>query len=134
MKNIGLFIPLFCSSFFINAQDFGRADSLRGFLFPERNCYDVTYYHLNLKVEPQEKFIKGFTDIHFDAVKDFDVIQIDLFKNLKINRIEFEHKDLNFTREYNAVFVTFNRNILKGENTSIKVYYEGNPRVAVNPP
>ena len=103
-------------------------------MFPERNCYDVTYYHLSLKVDPEMKFIRGFTEIHFDAVKDFDVIQIDLFKNLKINRIEFEQQELNFTREFNAVFVNFNRLILQGESTNIKVYYEGNPRVAKHAP
>ena len=133
-KKICLFITLICSFFISSAQDFGRADSLRGFLFPERNCFDVTYYHLSLKVDPQEKFIKGFTDIHFDALTDFDVLQIDLFENLKINRIEFEDQNLSFTREYNAVFISFNRKVFKGENTSIKVYYEGNPRVAVHAP
>ena len=134
MKKIRLLITFICSFFQLTAQDFGRADSLRGFLFPERNCYDVTYYHLSLKLDPKEKFIKGFTEIHFDAVKDFNVLQIDLFKELKINRIEFENHDLSFSREFNAVFVNFTRNIIQGENTSIKVYYEGNPRVAVNPP
>ena len=134
MKKIRLLITFICSFFQLTAQDFGRADSLRGFLFPERNCYDVTYYHLSLKLDPKEKFIKGFTEIHFDAVKDFNVFQIDLFKELKINRIEFENHDLSFSREFNAVFVNFTRNIIQGENTSIKVYYEGNPRVAVNPP
>ena len=134
MKKIGLLITFICSFFQLTAQDFGRADSLRGFLFPERNCYDVTYYHLSLKLDPKEKFIKGFTEIHFDAVKDFNVFQIDLFKELKINRIEFENHDLSFSRGFNAVFVNFTRNIIQGENTSIKVYYEGNPRVAVNPP
>ena len=134
MKKIGLLVLLICSFWILNAQDFGRADSLRGFLFPERNCYDVTYYHLSLKVDPEMKFIRGFTEIHFDAVKDFDVIQIDLFENLKISRIEFEQQDLSYTREYNAVFVNFNRLVFQGENTSIKVYYEGNPRVAVHAP
>ena len=113
IKKIGIFIYLICSSFISNAQDFGRADSLRGYLFPERNCFDVTYYHLSLKVDPQEKFIQGFTQIHFDALTDFDVIQIDLFENLKINRIEFEHQELYYTREYNAVFISFNRKFLK---------------------
>ena len=55
-----LLMSLICSFFISSAQDFGRADSLRGFLFPERNCYDVTYYHLSLKVDPQMKFIRGF--------------------------------------------------------------------------
>ena len=93
MKKIIVLIFLLKGSHLLFAQNFGRADSLRGFLFPERNCYDVTYYHLSLNVDPQQKYIKGFTHIYFNAVNDFDVLQIDLFKNLKINRIEFEKKD-----------------------------------------
>ena len=37
---IYLFIFLACP---VLAQEFGRKDSLRGFLFPERSCYDVTF-------------------------------------------------------------------------------------------
>ena len=80
MKKIGLLITFICSFFLLTAQDFGRADSLRGFLFPERNCYDVLL-SFKFKSRPQEKFIKGFTHIHFDALTDFDVIQIDYLKN-----------------------------------------------------
>ena len=45
----------------------------------------------------------------------------------------FEHQDLNFTREYNAVFISLIEKFSKGK-LSIKVHYEGNPRVAVNAP
>lgn len=132
-KKILILLLIFYSNISI-AQEFGRADSLRGYLFPERSCYDVTYYHLSLNVDPEEKYIKGFTEIHFDAVNDFIVLQIDLFENLQINRIEFEKQDLKFSREFNAVFVAFTRSIKQGENASIKVHYEGSPRVAVNAP
>ena len=128
-KKILILLLIFYSNISI-AQEFGRADSLRGYLFPERSCYDVTYYHLSLNVDPEEKYIKGFTEIHFDAVNDFIVLQIDLFENLQINRIEFEKQDLKFSREFNAVFVEFTRSIKQGENASIKVHYEGSPRVA----
>ncbi len=132
-KKILILLLIFYSNISI-AQEFGRADSLRGYLFPERSCYDVTYYHLSLNVDPEEKYIKGFTEIHFDAVNDFTVLQIDLFENLQINRIEFEKQDLKFSREFNAVFVEFTRGIKQGENANIKVHYEGSPRVAVNAP
>ena len=90
-KKIILLLLIFYSNTSI-AQEFGRSDSLRGYLFPERNCYDVTYYHLSLNVDPEEKYIKGFTEIHFDVVNDFTVFQIDLFENLQINSIEFENR------------------------------------------
>ena len=74
------------------AQEFGRSDSLRGYLFPERNWYDVTYYHLSLNVDPEEKYIKGFTEIHFDVVNDFTVFQIDLFENFKSTVLNLKNR------------------------------------------
>lgn len=116
------------------AQDFGRADSLRGYLSDERTCYDVTYYHLSVSVDPEEKFIRGFTEIHFTVTTDFRRFQIDLFENMPIDEILFEGEVLSFEREYNAVFVNFNRELVVGEQSKIKVYYHGNPRVAVHAP
>ena len=130
-----LFIFLsFILSLSIYAQEFGRADSLRGYLFPERSCYDVTYYHLSLNINPDKKFIKGFNEIHFTATDNFSIIQIDLFENMKINRIEFQKENLDFHRDYNAVFINFNKEIKKGDKHFIKVFYEGKPRIAVRPP
>ena len=43
-------------------------------------------------------------------------------------------KELSFSREYNAVFVDFDQWIKKGSKAFIRVYYEGNPKIAVNPP
>ena len=130
MKKIIVFL-IAVSSLSLLAQNPSRKDSLRGSLTSLRTCYDVTYYHLDITVNPNKKFIKGLTDIHFKAVSSFNSSQIDLFENLKISKIEFEGERLTFTREFNAVFVDFNREIQKGEQTSFKVYFEGNPRVAV---
>ena len=118
----------------IQAQEFSRKDSLRGTLTPVRTCYDVTYYHLKLSVKPDKKYIEGFSDIHFKATSNFTKIQIDLFENMNISTIEFEGEHLNFNREFNAVFIHFNRMIQKGEQSHIQVYFNGNPREAVNPP
>ena len=85
-----LFLFVSCS---VIAQDFGRKDCLRGFLFPERSCYYVTYYHLDINVNPQEKFIKGRTEIHFTALESFQVFQIDLFEKMNISQITYNEKN-----------------------------------------
>ncbi len=133
IKNLILIFFLF-QFFHSYSQEFGRKDSLRGYLFHERACYDVSYYHLNISIDPEEKFIKGYSEIHFEAQSDFEFIQIDLFENMKISEIQFEGRDLEYSREYNAVFVNFDRLVKSGEQTYIRVYYSGNPRVAINPP
>lgn len=56
---------------------FTHADSLRGMLTPFRTCYDVTYYDLNVDIDMENKSISGYNKIYFDAVSDFEVMQVD---------------------------------------------------------
>ena len=53
---------------------------------------------------------------------------------MKISEIQFEGRAQKYSREYNAVFVNFDRLVKSGEQTFVRVYYSGNPRVAINPP
>ena len=95
MKKIFIYLFIFLSCPVL-AQEFGRKDSLRGFLFPERSCYDVTFYHLNINVDPENKFIRGYNEIHFEALDSFRLFQIDLFENMSISQIIFDGKELSF--------------------------------------
>lgn len=115
-------------------QPFTRQDSLRGALSPLRSCYDVYYYDLALRVDPDKQFIKGQNSIYFEAKTDFTRLQIDLFANMEIEHIVFEGQNLSFTREGNATFVDFPQSIPKGRRGTFVVYYQGKPRVAVNAP
>lgn len=115
-------------------EKFTRNDTLRGTLSKERSCYDVVFYDLDIDINIETKFISGFNQIDFSVINNTTKIQLDLFDNLKISKIEWNKKTLNFTREYNAVFVVFPKTLNKNEKHSIKVYYEGNPVVAKNAP
>ena len=117
------------------SQEFTYSDSLRGNLSEFRSCYDVYYYDLDITVDDyQQKIINSYNNIHIKALSNFQIIQIDLFENLKIHSIQFEHKKLEFQRIHNAVFINFPRIINENEKISFKVLYSGKPRVAVNPP
>ena len=117
------------------SQEFTYSDSLRGNLSEFRSCYDVYYYDLDVTVDDQQqKIINSHNNIHIKALSNFQTIQIDLFENLKIHSIQFEHKKLEFQRIHNAVFINFPRIINENEKISFKVLYSGKPRVAVNPP
>lgn len=133
MRIFVFYVFLFISSSLV-AQEFGRSDSLRGYLSPLRSCYDVTYYHLDINVDPEEKFIKGYTEIHFNALESFQIFQIDLFENMNISQIIYKEKELDFTREFNAVFVDFKDTIELNTQAFITVFYDGYPREAINAP
>ena len=115
-------------------QRFTRADTLRGMLTPLRTCYDVNYYHLDLKVDLDKKQINGSNLFRFTAVADFRDLQFDLFDNYKIERIDFEGKNLQFRREFNAVFISFPEVQRKGTKHDFTVFYSGTPMVAKSAP
>ncbi|WP_316769625.1 M1 family metallopeptidase [Pedobacter frigiditerrae] len=138
-KIIYLFAFILLTSLSANAQllvekeKYGRADSLRGYLSPMRTCYDINYYHLDLKIDIDKKAISGSNEFKFTATRDFTKLQFDLFANFKIEKVVYQGKSLTFKREINAVFVNFPL-VKKGSKTSFTVYYSGNPTIAKRAP
>ncbi|MDA9555539.1 M1 family metallopeptidase [Pelobium sp.] len=129
----------FCSSAFAqlleNKETFTKADSLRGSLTsPFRTCYDINYYHLKVKVNPDERLINGSNEFKFTATTNFKTLQFDLFDNLKIDKVIYQNQEIPFKRDFNAVFITFPEEILKGRRDSFTVFYSGKPTVAKNAP
>ena len=134
------FVILF-GSFISTAQEllkeknnFTKQDTLRGSITPERAWWDLTYYHLNIKVEPDKKFISGSNLIQYkvlDAQKD---LQIDLQPPLMITKIVQDGKELEVIHEGNAHFVKLINKQSIGSINSIEVFYEGNPKEAVRAP
>ncbi len=114
-------------------QRYTEADTLRGSLRPER-AYDVLKYHLQVKLDPDEKFISGYNTISFKAEGNLPVMQIDLFENMKVDSILQKGKNLNFSRRHNAVFVDLANPVKTSEIDSIQVYFSGNPVIARNAP
>ena len=116
------------------AQEFTLADTLRGTLSPIRSCYDVTYYDLQIDLEIESKTLTGVNHIYFTNTADFDKIQIDLFKNMRIDNILYNGQDLKFERLHDAVFISFPETMKRGEKGMISVHYAGTPIAAKNAP
>jgi aminopeptidase N len=115
-------------------ETFTHADTLRGMLTPLRTCYDINYYHLDVKFDIDQKYITGSNLFRFTATQTFSKLQFDLYANLKVDKVVYNGKEVSFTREANAVFVTFPKVIAKGSKDEFTVYYSGNPTVAKNAP
>lgn len=114
-------------------QHYTTVDMLRGSLRAERS-YDVLKYHLQVRVDPEERYISGSNTIIFKAEEDLPVMQIDLFENMKVDSIIHHNTVLGYERKHNAVFVNFDRPIKASEVDSVKFYYSGNPIIAKNAP
>ncbi len=111
-----------------------RADTLRGALRHERNCFDVYYYDLTVRIIPGARQIKGHNNIYFMVMDTSHSVQIDLFDNYKIDKITWNGQELHFKREFNAIFVRFPDMLKPGERHIITVEYYGKPGKAADPP
>jgi len=116
------------------ALTYSHADTLKGSLSPFRSCYDVNYYHLDVKFDINKKFIVGNNLFKFTVTHDFSTLQFDLFANLEIEKILYQDAELKFTRDGNAVFVTFPAVLKKGSRDEFTVFYAGYPTVTTKAP
>ena len=122
------------TSLFSYTEKFTRQDSLRGSITPERSWWDLTYYHLNVAVNPDKKFIEGKNTVQYKVLKPHQVLQIDLQPPLKITKVTQNNEELHVISEGNAHFIQLKSPQKKGSINSIDVYYEGNPKEAIRAP
>lgn len=115
-------------------NNFTRQDTLRGSITPERVWWDLTYYHLDIKVKPDEKYISGKNTIQYKVLENNSVMQIDLQPPLKITKAVQNNKELDIRHDGNAHFITLKDPQKVNDINSIDVHYEGHPREAVRAP
>jgi len=104
-----------------------RADILRGAYGQYRANNDLLFYHLDVRVDPEKKFISGKNTIRFKMLKDDTRIQLDLQQPLNVGKILLGATELKYEREFGAVFVDFPQTLRAGRVYSIDFYYSGNP-------
>lgn len=113
---------------------FTHADSLRGALRPERTCYDVRFYDLDVKVDPIGRSVTGSNTIHFDVMQDFKTLQVDLFENMNITNVLYEGKSLTYRRDEGAVFIDFPEVVKMPGKGMLRIEYTGTPQAAARAP
>ena len=115
-------------------NNFSRQDTLRGSITAERVWWDLTYYHLELTVDPDKKYISGKNTIKYTVLKVYQTMQIDLQTPLHITKATQDGKDLEIIHEGNAHFIKLTKEQVLGNTERIVVHYEGNPKEAVRAP
>lgn len=114
--------------------NFTRQDTLRGSITPEREWWDLTYYHLDIKVDPDKKFISGKNTIQYKVLKENSMMQIDLQSPMTLLKATQNGNDLKIKHDGNAHFISLREVQNIGDVNSIEVYYEGQPREAIRAP
>jgi len=105
-----------------------HAEVLRGEYGRYRANYDLLYYDLDVRIDPDKKWIGGKNTIRFKMLKDDTRIQLDLFSNFTIDRIVLDKAELKYTRELNTVFIDFPQTLRAGRTYAVDFHYSGQPQ------
>ena len=128
-------VLLFClASSFLQAQQFTEQDTLRGSITPERAWWDLNYYHLDIEVNPDEKYISGTNTIRYRVLDSKEVLQIDLQPPLKIQKATQDGIALKVESNGNAHFIHLEKEQKKGDFNEVIVSYSGQPKEAIRAP
>jgi aminopeptidase N len=104
-----------------------HADILRGAYGPYRANNDLLSYFLDIRVDPDRKYLSGKNTIRFKMLKDDTRIQLDLNAALNVDKILLGETPLKYERDSGAVFVDFPEALRAGHLYSIEFYYSGYP-------
>ncbi|HKR21876.1 MAG TPA: M1 family metallopeptidase [Pyrinomonadaceae bacterium] len=133
---IVLFLHIHFGAAYLVAQteNITRQEMLRGSITPEREWWDLQHYHLKVEFLIDTRRLKGSNEIIFKTVKPGIKMQIDLQPPLAITKVTHGNAELKFEREGNVYWVMFEKELPKGIEDKIEVFYEGVPTVSKNPP
>ncbi|MCG6187326.1 M1 family metallopeptidase [Maribellus maritimus] len=119
---------------FAQKTQFTHQDSLRGTITPERAWWDLTYYHLSVKVTPDDSTFSGTNLIQYRVIEPNQKIQIDLQPPMEISKITQNGEEQKFERDGNAWFISLSKKQQKGEMLELMVEFNGKPKVSRRPP
>jgi len=115
-------------------KSFTHQDTLRGSITPGRAWWDLTYYHLDIKVSPSDSTIYGTNTIIYRVLQSSELMQIDLQEPLKLTRAVQNNNVLNFRREGNVYWIELAEKQNIGGIYSLILTYGGKPKVSIRPP
>jgi aminopeptidase N len=91
--------------------------------------YDVTYYDIDLKIDPSDSTITGKVAVWgISLISSLNIVELDLYSGLNIESVKNEHgDDLNYTHSSNLLSVTLDNPVSNGNNFKIIINYDGSP-------
>src|SRR6267378_1612649 len=95
-----------------------HADLLRGAYGPYRANNDLLFYHLDVRVDPDKKFISGTNTIRFKMLQDGSRIQLELYPSLQIDKIMIGSTILKYQRDDGTFYVDFPKPLRAGRTYS----------------
>jgi aminopeptidase N len=106
-----------------------RAEVIKGDYGRYRANNDLLHYDLDIKVDPDKKWLGGKNTIRFKMLKDDTRIQLDLVPYMTVERINEKgsSNELKYERDLTAVYIDFPSTLRAGRTYEIEFQYSGSP-------
>jgi aminopeptidase N len=97
-------------------------------LLTNQNQFDITFYNLNLDLDPQNRLLSGKVTIQGRGLRTgLNLLDIDLSADMEIDSIRQDLNALNYSRVQDLIHISLTRSLNAGEMFSITISYHGNP-------
>ncbi len=119
---------------FAQPFEFGTLPS-GGVLSANEAKYDVTYYALNLKVDPAQRTLGGYVEVTVTSlVPAMDTLEIDLVSSFNVSRVERNGRAQPFTHRRHKIKAALAERLAQNQSAAFRIHYAGPPPVALRPP
>ncbi|SIN77735.1 M1 family metallopeptidase [Algoriphagus halophilus] len=119
---------------FRSPQEFTHQDTLRGSNTKDRAWWNLEQYHLDIKVDPESKTIKGSNTVTYQVISESKKLQIELQEPMILSRAIQNGDELEFEKDGYSYLITLQDPQNIGESYQVELQFEGSPVIAVRPP
>ncbi|MBN3518958.1 M1 family metallopeptidase [Algoriphagus lutimaris] len=119
---------------FRSSQEFTHQDTLRGSNTKDRAWWDLKHYHLDIKVAPETKTIKGSNTVTYQVISESQRFQIELQEPMVLINAVQNGKELSFIKDGYSYLINIKEPQEIGKSYQVELQFEGSPVIAVRPP
>lgn len=119
---------------FASKGEVTQQDILRGSITPERSWWDLTHYHLDIKVDPENKSISGTNTMKYVVSSQQKALQVELQQPLTLDKVTQNGKTLTFTQQGYSYFINALPNAEIGKEYAVVMHFSGIPKEAIKAP
>ncbi|MCB2220692.1 MAG: T9SS type A sorting domain-containing protein [Bacteroidetes bacterium] len=110
-----------------------------GPLKPEQAAYDVTYYYLDLSIDPETQTIDGSLLCQVTIINPIDTLLLDLDDVFSVSNVEMSINNSAFQQTTHSLqneflLIDIPEDVNTDDIISCKIYYNGEPKISQGPP